>query len=338
MTGAFERAVLAGVELLRQLPRERGRMDEARRRVAAFRREHPAVSVELVTDGSGGSASVDHDLLIRDGQRGTLALSLARDDGSPWSLQHAEHWAAQRVLTVDGQALTLHDALRLWQARAACGPGLMDELLDEVLVAGALEEDEAEAEPAELQSAADAIRRRLGLHGRARTLEWLARHGLSPAGLEALARRELRRERWLDRLFAADGRAHFEAHPGDFERVQAFVVRGQPEALEELARVTRSCGSLLVAAGEGLRGEAPRPLEGTLEWRFARDWPAPLRGAARLQLVGPWREDGRAWLAQLLAREASRFDEATRRSVRAALLERWLARARSAADVRWHWL
>lgn len=338
MAGAFEQAVLDGVELLRQLPRERARVDEARRRVAVFRREHPGVSVELVTDASGGSSSVDHDLLIRDGQRGTLALSLAPDDGSPWSLQHAEHWAAQRVLTVDGRALTLHDALRLWQARAACGPGLMDELLDEALVADALEEDETEAGAAELQRAADAIRRRLGLHDRARTLEWLARHGLSPAGLEALARRELRRERWLDRLFAADGRAHFEAHPADFERVQAFVVRGQPAALEELARAARACESLWVATGERLRGGAAPPLEGTLERRFARDWPAPLRAAAPSHLVGPCREGDRAWLAQVLAREASRFDEEVRRSVRAALLERWLARARSAADVRWHWL
>ncbi len=338
MAGAFERAVLDGVELLRQLPRERARAAEARRRLADFRREHPDVQAELVADGSGGPTSVDHDLLVRDGQRGTLALSLARDDGSPWSVQHAEHWAAQRVLSLDGQPLTIHDALRLWQARAACAPGLMDELLDEALVTRALAEDEALVEAEELQRAADGIRRSLGLHDRARTLDWLACHGLSATGLEDLARRQVRRDRWLDRLFAADGRAHFEAHRSDFERVHAFVVRGQPGALEELARAVRPGESLLVATGQRLSASGADPLEGTLERRLARDWPVPLRAAAPLQLVGPWRAGAGAWLAQVLAREASRFDGEVRRSVRAALFERWLAHARAAADVRWHWL
>ena len=338
MRSAFEQAVLVGIELLRELPRERTQVDEARRRLAAFRREHPGVQVELVTDWSGGSARVDYDLLIRDGQRGTLALSHARDGGSPWSIEHAEHWAAQRLLTVDGQPLSVHDALRLWQARAALGPSLMDELLDEALVAGALADDDAEVGPDEAQRAADAIRRRLGLGERVRTLAWLERHGLSRAGFEELARREARRERWLDRMFAAEGRAHFEQHRDEFECVDVFLVHGAVGTLEELAAEARSGGSLLAAVGERLRAGAAGALEGTLERRFSWQLPDLLRSAAPLQVVGPWQEGDRCWLAQVLARSASELDAEVRRSVRSVLFERWLAHARAAADVRWHWL
>jgi putative peptide maturation system protein len=335
---AFEQAVLDGVELLRELPRERAQADETRQRLDAFRREHPGVQVELVTDWSGGPTRVDYDLLIRDDARGTLALSHARDGGSPWSIEHAEHWAAQRVLTVDGQPLTMHDALRIWQARAALGPSLMDELLDDALVARALADDDAEVGADEAQRAADAIRRRLGLRERARTLGWLERHGLSPAGFEELARREARRQSWLDRMFAAEGRAYFEQHPDEFERVDVFLVHGAVSALEELAAEARSGGSLLAAVGERLRAGSASPLEGALERRFSRQLPDQLRSAAALEVVGPWQAGDRPWLAQVLARAASELDAEVRQSLRSALFERWLARARAAADVRWHWL
>ncbi len=338
MASAFEQAVLDGIELLRQLPRERAQAAEARQGLAAFRRAHPDVQVELVTDWSGGEARVDHDLLIRDEQRGTLALSQARDGGSPWNLQHAEHWAAQRVLTLDGQPLTVHDALRLWQARAAFGPGLMDELLDEALVARVLADDDAEVGTDEAQRAADAIRRRLGLRQRAQTIAWLERHGLSLAGFEDLVRREARHERWLDRLFAADGRAHFEQHRAEFERVAVFLVHGEWSALDDLAAEARSGASLLAAVGERLRAGAPGSLAGTLERRFVWQLPEPLRAVAPPQVVGPWQEGDRPWLAQVLARSASELDAEVRRSVRAVLFERWLAHARAAADIRWHWL
>lgn len=330
--------MLDGIALLRELPRERTHVDEARRRLAGFRCEHPQVQAELVTDWSGAGARVDHDLLLRDGQRGTLALSLAGDGGSPWNLQHAEHWAAQRVLTVDGQALSIHAALRFWQARAALGPGLMEELLDEALVAGRLSDDDAEVSPDEAQRAADAIRRRRGLRERGPTLEWLARHGLSLAGFEELARREARRERWLDRTFAADGRAYFEQHRDDFERVDVFTVHGEASALDGLGAAARSGASLPAVVAEQLRAGATAPLEGTLARRFAWQLPELQRAAACGQVVGPWQDGARAGLAQVLARSPSGFDAEVRRSVRSALFERWLERARATADVRWHWL
>ena len=336
MAAAFEQAVLGGLALLRELARGPAPAAEVRRRLAAFRHEHPEVEAELVSDATG-PASVAHDLLLRDEPHGTLALSLARDDGSPWGLQHAEHWAAQRVLTLDGRPLRMHEALGLWQALAARGPGAMDELLDEALLAPRLEEDDGALDDAEVQRAADGLRRRLGLRARARTLEWLGRHGLTPAGFEELARRELRRERFLERLFAAEGPGFFEARRADFARLNVVVVHGLPAEVAALAPAALGRDSLLAAYEERLRAGAGSLRVSAGCW-LARELPAALRGLPAPGWVGPWRDGDESALAQVLSIEAARLDPETRRAVRSALLERWLAHARTAADVRWHWL
>lgn len=198
----FQQAVLDGIELLRSLPREREQTGEARARFAAFQKANPDIHAELVTDWSTASAHVSYDLLLRDEGHGTLALSHAALPQSPWNVEHAEHWTAQRVLTIDGQALSVHDALRIWQARAAAQPTLMDELLDEAILARAVAEYETDVSDAEAQRAADAIRRRLGLHDSARTMRWLQEHGLSLTGFEELARREAKQQKFLLHLQA----------------------------------------------------------------------------------------------------------------------------------------
>ena len=338
MTNAFEQAVLDGICLLRALPRGRAGFGEARESLAAFRREHPEVRAELVTDWSSGPARVDYDLLLRDDAHGNLALSTAPGAPSPWSVEHAEHWAAQRVLTVDGFPLTVHDALRLWQARATIEPGAMDELLDQALLARVVADDDGNVGTEELQHAADAIRRRLGLRGRTRTMRWLEEHGLSLASFEELARQEVRLDRWLDRMFDADGDSTFEKHRGDFERIDVVFVVGASGLLEGLREKAASGASLLALVEERLRSQSPDGIEARIERRHAWELPEPVREAMPFQVVGPLETRGRLWLAQVISRSASELDGDVKRSVRSFLLRRWLDHARAAADIRWHWL
>ena len=338
VTNGFERAVLDGIGLLRALPRHRTGSGVAREGLAAFRREHPEVQADLVTDWSGGPAQLDYDLLLRDEAHGTLALSNAPGETGPWSVEHAEHWAAQRVLTVDGVPLTVHDALRLWQARAAVEPGAMDELLDQALLARVVPDDDGDVGTEELQRAANAIRRRLGLHGRTKTMRWLEEHGLSLASFEELARRELRLDRWLDRMFDADGVATFEEHRGEFERIDLAFVYGAQGVLEGLREEAASGRSLVALVEERLRSRSSDGIEVRIERRRAWELPGPVREATPLLVVGPLETGGRLWLAQVISRSASELDDDARRSVRSFLRRRWLDHARAAADIRWHWL
>lgn len=335
---AFEQAVMQGVALLRELPRDRGQIDEARARFRAFRAAHLTVQAELVTDWTPASTRVDYDLLLRDEGHGTLALSHTKSAHSPWSIERAEHWAAQRVLTIDDQVLSVHDALRIWQHEAAHEPGLMQKLLDEALIARATPDDDAEVSDEELQRSADGLRRRLGLHDSARTRAWLTQHGLSLAGLEDLARRAVLRERWLQRMFDADGEAYFERHPRELERVQVCFAYADENVLEALKSKVGPGRSLLGAIEDSLQAGAAEAIEAKLTACFACELPSRLGDASLLETVGPFQMQGRWVLAQLLSRKACKYEGEVRRAVQTRLFTRWLERERAAADIRWHWL
>jgi len=337
MTSVFEQAVREGVALLRELPRDRAQIDEARARFRAFRAAHLTVQMELVTDWTPASTQVDYDLLLRDEGHGTLALSHTKALHSPWSIERAEHWAAQRVLTIDEHVLSLHDALRIWQREAAHEPGLMQKLLDEALIARAMPDDD-DVSDGELQCSADALRRRLGLHDSARTQAWLTQHGLSVAGLEDLARRAVLRERWLQRMFGAEGEAYFEQHQRELERVQVCFAYADEGVLEALKRKVGPGCSLLGAIEDSLQAGAGEAIEAKLTACFARELPSLLGGTGLLETVGPFQMQGRWVLAQVLSRTASTYEGEVRRAVQTRLFTRWLERERAAADIRWHWL
>lgn len=338
MTSAFERAVQEGVALLRELPRERTQIDDARARFRAFRAAHLTVQIELVTDWTPASTRVNYDLLFRDEGHGTLALSHTKSEHSPWSIERAEHWAAQRVLTIDGHVLSVHDALRIWQHEAAREPGLMQKLLDEALIARAMPDDDAEVSDEVLQRSADGLRRRLGLYDSARTQAFLAQHGLTVAGLEDLARHAVLREGWLQRMFAAEGEAYFEQHQRELERVQVCFAYADESVLDALKRKVAPRCSLLGAIEASVQTSTAEAIEAKLTLCFASELPSRLRDTGLLELVGPFQMQGRWVLAQVLSRKASKYEGEVRRAVQTRLFARWLERERAAAEIRWHWL
>lgn len=344
MPSAFEKAVLAGIRFLRELPRGRAEMVEAQKRLHAFRAAH-RVRADLVADWTSASRRVDYDLLLPDDTHGTLALSQAQPASSPWNSAHAEHWAAQRVATIDGEALSVHDALRLWQARAALGPSWMQALLDEALLSRAQADEEESGEDVEgadeeaVKARAREIRGRLGLGSPAQVQSWLREHGLPATGLEDLARAEVQRERWLDRLFAADGAAFFEKNQRDFDSVTVAWAIGPKGALTRLATRRRAGASLLATVERSVRARGAELIEAKLERCSAWQLPAAMRRASPGAWVGPVVVEGKPRIGEVLTRSPRDLgDEDIRATVRDRLLARWLRRARASSHVQWHWL
>src|SRR5262249_52159125 len=155
----FDEALSGAVSLLRGLPREREGMPEGRARLEHFRREYPGVRADLLVDQPPASRQVDYDLMLSHPEGGTLALSWRADGGVPWAVQYADHWAANYVLTVDAREVTIQQALLFLKLTGDREPDLMTELVDQQLIAMAIDADPPPVSDEELQRAADEFRR-----------------------------------------------------------------------------------------------------------------------------------------------------------------------------------
>ncbi|MFF5110552.1 TIGR04500 family putative peptide maturation system protein [Streptosporangium sp. NPDC000509] len=331
MTG-YPQTLAAAVEVLRGLPRHRDAVPDARRTVAAWRTANPGCRAQLVVDERPGTPLVDYDLLIDHPDGGTVALTASAEDGVPWTVDHSTHWAASKVLRVDGVDLSVQTALLSMRAYGERNRALHDDLIDYCILSLETWEDEEPSED-ELQRASDDFRRRRGLHSRADTMRWLDQVGLTPEAYQNHLFALARMNRFTRRTQAESATAYFTDHAADFDRVSAVWAIGPEAVLGELAgqndtiaalgaAVTRADGDLTVQVAD----------------RVAAELPEPLRGAAEGMTVGPVAYRDAFLFGAVRRRRPAQPDDATLAAAGRAAFSAFMAERRAKAKIEWFWL
>jgi putative peptide maturation system protein len=338
MTDVFGAELASAVRLLRTLPRRREAVEQAREQVTTWSAGHPALDAELVVDEPPGNLHVGYDLLLAHPEGGTVAISTQTEDGVPWAVDHATHWAAGQVVSVDSVGLSIPAALYALRAMGARDRTVHEQLADYRILLSEIADDREPVTDAELQEAMDDFRRRRGLFTRERTLTWLDEIGLPEHAFIGFMETTAQMNRVRSRFAGAPARAYLQNHADEFAVTRAAWVTGRDAAaIEEIARAD-SIAELLGRAEHSVR-EGTGRLRLTMVTGLATELPRPLRTASAGRVVGPVEsEDGLLAGAVLHRLPADPDDPSVLAAAARAAYSTWMAERREAADIRWHWL
>ena len=336
MTPSFEHAVANAVPLLKQMPRAREDISMAQRQVNGFRAAHPDLRADLLVDRPPGSSRVDYDLLLGD-DSGTLALSWRTDDGVPWSVTYADHWAASLVVSVNDVGVTVQEALLFLKLAADRQSDLMTALIDSQLVVEAIATDPPPVSRADLQAAAERFRRRHGLLTAEATRRWLAQLGMSVTRFEECLARAVQERKLKDRVTADRIQPYFERQRTAFDFITCFQVT-TPDESTALAIVQGARGTDLTSAAREAASAGRGGVHALLLSQYARDLPEAAAAAGVGTIVGPTPSHGRYSVVEVIARRAAELDDETHAAIGTELFQEWLIDRRNRASVRWHWL
>ncbi|MFD6897481.1 TIGR04500 family putative peptide maturation system protein [Rhodococcus sp. NPDC060086] len=293
-------------------------------------------------DGSSQSA-----LLITDADGCVTTLSWSPPSFLPWPLRGARRVGESDLLSVNGETLTVGDAILhlegLWDR-----PDLLTGLIDTCTIRSALEEEPVELTDAQLQEAFDAFRRARGLLTRDATEVWMAQNHLSLNMFERTVRQEAELAVLRRRIVGDRASVWLRDHPDvlDRARIVRVVFPSRAEASEFAVRVadvhaygaddairyfTGEAG-LAVAADRG-QVEFCEIGRGDLDGDLANLVLASKPGTVMAARVG---HDG--WeIVQVLAVHRAQIDDSTLRIAEQYVFDEWLAEHRRAARVEWFW-
>jgi putative peptide maturation system protein len=338
MAPPIEAMLARAVSLLRDLPRKREEVGAARRQFARFSAMYPKVQTDLLVDQPPGSPQVDYDLFLAHPDGGTVALSWQADDAMPWPVVHADHWAANYVMSVDNHHVTIQQALLFLKLASGTCPDLMTEMVEQTLIAQAIGENPPPVSEPELQAAADEFRRANLLDSAAATHRWLKETGLSLPRFEELLRRLIQREKLEEQITKERIEPYFRAHRKRFEFVRFCRVDTADQSLaKRLISPARKKG-LLSIIGSVPAGMGDRDLTESLLSRYAFELPPALANAKVGKVIGPVAEGRGFWVAEALQRRPARLDAETTAIIRDQIFREWLAERHNQATVCWHWI
>jgi putative peptide maturation system protein len=330
----FTLALGSAVELLRQLPRTRLAVPEAKQRAGAFRADHPDIQATLVVDRPPATREVEYDLLLQHPAGGTVALAYREDRGVPWAVDYSDHWAANYVVSVDGEHLSVQQALLMMRLAGWRSDDLMTDLVDWAIIHRELDAGPRDASEAELQECADTFRAAHGLFTAEATDTWLRSLGLDLQQFSRMVAGAVETRRLAEEVTGGIGaiEGFYSVEPGRADRLSYLEVSGPGNG--NLTGLETGSGLWERAVASVTRGDA---LEGVLRQRFAFELGPELAAAGPGQIVqgGSGRD---AWVAEVLTRIPSPLDRATRRAIRDHLFRQWLARRRAEAQIQWHWV
>ena len=333
----FEAALRDARHLLHDLPRTRDAIVDARERLNRWRAEHPGVRAELVADQPPGSLFVDYDLILDDPTGGTLAVTWRPDDGVPWLVNYAEHWASNLVASIDGEGITVQDAFRALHLAGDANPDLLELLVEQQLVVRAVEREQLAPEPIELQAAADDFRRAHGLHSASAMHDWLQSPRLTLERFQRILTVTLQARKLRQRIASERIDEYFARHRADFDRLQFVEVRtARAESARQLTSLAATTS--LMSALECVVAEPDgHDVRAELRSQFARDVSPVLRSAGPGQVMGPeWATPDHV-LVQLLTLQPAQLDQRSA-AIEELVYREWLAEQRAAAAVEWHWV
>lgn len=332
----LETVLAKAIALLRKLPRDREAVAEAYTLLNELRGAYPGIRMDLLVDLPPGSAEVDYDFLLEHPEGGTLALNWRADEGTPWAVEYADHHAANYVVTVNDEPVTVQQALLLLRLMEQQRPGLMDEMIDAQLINQAIRKEPPPVSAGELQRAADAFRTAHGLTRAEAFWRWLDTMGLSMKRFESVMEWIVQREKLQERITEDDIEVYFYSNQNSLERVKVFRVELPDQVLA--SRLVKMAGERDLVQAACMHLAQGAVLTASLENCTAANLPDELINVSTGSLAGPVAGESTFWIAQVLRREPPQLDLTTRRFIRERLFDQWLDELRQKATVRWHWL
>lgn len=337
-------ALVDGVQLLRNLPRERAREHDALAQYETYRAAHPEVDAKLFVDKQPGHPEVDFDLYLQSDASGALAVGWRPDRAMPWEVKYSEHWASNLVLSVNGRDVTVQEALQALRLSGhAGGANLSTELVNFCIVDSAITKDPPFVSHSEVQIAADGFRASRGLYDAGATDLWLAEAGLSIERFEALVKTQVQKRKLRERITSDQVQAYFASHNESLARIAVVRLHSLSEqaldtvSLSELAivdLVERSLGD------QSSNGDSR--VEMVIETGLAEDVLAMLPAGSMTTLpgkvVGPVKTNEGYCLFRILRRTPARLDRNTFNRVQERLFALWLSAERAKAEISWHWM
>jgi hypothetical protein len=226
------------------------------------------------------------------------------------------------IASLDGTRLSLAGMLRWLRVRGRLGP-LVREALAAQLVQEQARQAGLSATAEELQTAADAFRRRHGLNAAADTRAWLAAGGMSVEDFEAGLEEDLLAAKVRQHVTADQVDRHWQDLQAGYERLRlALVTVGREELARELASQVREDGRELAEVvrehgltlywGECLRKELGAPLAEEMAAAPVGELDGPVSTARGFTLV------------VVEERRPAELDEATRQHIQDELFDAWL--------------
>lgn len=176
---ATDRLYLESLALLQHLAAEEMPPEAAQEPLRTLRARHPEARLELLWEREPYGHTVHYDLLVSHDGRNAAWLGWCPDRGIPWVFRGVQRHSEADLVRVNGETVRVDGALQLidymWNDQR-----IIDALVDSRLMSQAmLALDIPAPSDAELQQAVDAFRLRHGLCGRAETLAWLDRRGMT---------------------------------------------------------------------------------------------------------------------------------------------------------------
>jgi putative peptide maturation system protein len=289
-----------------------------------------------VVDRPPATHEVEYDLLLQHPAGGTVALAYREDRGVPWAVDYSDHWAANYVVSVDGEHLSVQQALLMMRLAGWRSDDLMTDLVDWAIIHRELDAGPRDATEAELQECADNFRAAHGLFTAEATETWLRSLGLDLQQFARMIAGAVETRRLAEQVTGGSAaiEGFFSAEPGRADRLGYLEVRGPDAGHGDLAGQESGGGLWERTVASLTRGDA---VEGVIRQRFVFELGPELAAARPGQIVrgGAGRD---SWVAEVLARVPSPLDRATRRAIQDHLFRQWLVRRRAEAKVQWHWV
>jgi putative peptide maturation system protein len=328
--------IVEAIDLLSTLSSDVAHLEESQRHVMEWGRSHPDIDVGLSVDRPPASTKVGYDLILAFPGAHTIALTLVADEGIPWSADYSDHWAANYVVTVNSEHVTVQQVLRQL-ALLDQSDNFRDLIVNRVLEAQAVLPSDRSIVMSEVQEAADNLRRHIGLTRSSDMTRFLDQHGMSKTDFAAAVAATLIVERVRRRLVDCDDiERYFAENRSSFDRVRLSVVYTSDHALVEDFVASARSADFETTLAEFLKSGSL--LNVSVDQRFARDIPtAILATSAGEGIIGPVKVAGMAFAAKIAGRLPATLDADTIAAIRSDLLARWLAEARDKAAIEWHW-
>lgn len=313
---------------------------QAVNQLAVIEQRHPALKIELIWQTETYDHSIHYDALLRI-QGKTISLSVASEHRLPWPLRGVRRWSEANLLQVNGQMLTMQDAIHLLDVVWNEAP-VMARLVDACLLDEELQRDPVTLDEAAQQTAVDEWRRARGLYSVSQTEQWMQQRGLTHEQLESFASEAAILTLLRKRIAGGSAIEHFRAHRREFDVIHVaqidFTEAEHAASFRQRLLVEPRPFVLAMQDEFLLRGSDIRCQFTTLRRRdCSTDWQNELFDSAVGTVVSTIRDGHRHAVACTLQFSPAIENDSTMIVVEQDLFDRWLTERRERAVLDWHW-
>jgi putative peptide maturation system protein len=199
---------------------ERLQPREALQRFGAVQARHSDVGMSLVWEEESYDGSVHYDVLLRNATGATVSLSFCLGGGLPWPLRGVRRWSDADLVQVNGQVLTMREAVELLDIVWNESP-IMERMINVCLIREELAQRPIEVSDAELQQGMDGWRRTHRLYTTEATLRWMQQRGMTHERLEEIVTESLTFIKLRERISEGQVKAYIESHRHEFAAAAA---------------------------------------------------------------------------------------------------------------------